>query len=336
MSQIIPSALHSAERVLFVFDLSVRDFLYLQNYIFKLKIFYPQLKVDLWVNSVSYFFQHRNDTQEKFLYDFLQECKFVDKIYFDYYPSNLKGLYSYKYPFIVSFSSCFKVFRLIRRVSSNCFLIGIQPKIYWYNFVRKRDKRLLNRSLLLNIKYTSRNSFYLNFFNQLLNEDLLNEGFDLKRVELEVPNKWISYAKLRFLKWGIDRVGKKFGNVFFINPFDDTEKCIWSLNDVLKFVTQLKRQDTWGDVYFILYVPERRAKKVKDFFATNSINNLLLFFADYNFFQIPSVLGLCDVVIAADGFCIDLANILNVHCVEIKLNQKLDDEVYLLLSKVLK
>src|SRR5271157_6469177 len=89
--QIIPAdILESAQRILFIFDLSLKKILSAQGYIAQVAKNYPQAKIDLWINSnCSCLFTHKQSFEEKLLIEFLQECAFVNSIYLNTCSSKL-------------------------------------------------------------------------------------------------------------------------------------------------------------------------------------------------------------------------------------------------------
>lgn len=320
MQQIIsPDILQTSQRILFVCDLSLKDFLFIQSYLVEFSKNYPQIKIDLWVNSYcECFFRHKQSFREKLFIELLQESNFVNKFYLNTCSAkNFKNIFNQarklKYPVIVILTGqnhCDNI-KLAKKISKNGFLVSRALKTRWYNFARRRTYKILGATLDVS-QESPQNSYsnnsYSNIFQQLFSEQFVANH----KYSLLIPRRWITYAKLRFMKWGIDKKGQRFGKVFFINVFDDDEKYACSLKKILNFIMDLKRNDQWGDISFILHVPPSKLRSVRSFFAKHSINNLYLFSADNNFYQIPSILSLCDGIFSVDGVCSELSILLNV------------------------
>ena len=322
MQNIAPTGLlQSIERILFVMDLSVRDFIYFQSYITDFAHIYPQTKVDLMIKPHEHFFLTRNKSfQIKVLQDIFKEQRLISNVYFE--PNNSQKLIrqaqSMKYQSIVLLDKNAQTqnIKLAIKLNPKSSLIGTTTKTKWYNVLKKQAYKSLNFSLEMTPhEHAELNNFYSSMFSYLSGKDI-----KLKPL-LNIPKKWVVYAKLRFMKWGITKKNQEFGRVFFINPFDDDGNCSCALKTVFNAIITLKQKDEWGDVNFILHTPPQKFHEVKRFFADHSINNLYLLSADYDFFQIPAILSVCDAVFSVDGLCVDLASALNVRAFKIdKLN----------------
>ncbi len=150
---------------------------------------------------------------------------------------------------------------------------------------------------------------YAQWFEQLFGVEVAPAG---RFPFITVPNKWIVFAKLRFLKWGIDKNSKKFGRVIFINPYAKTPKRSWPLESVAALIRLLKQQDTWGDVAFVVNIVPEEFKKGQKVFNKHSLGNTFLFTADHNFFQLPAVMTLCDLIISVETSIMHFASALHV------------------------
>ncbi|KKQ32553.1 MAG: ADP-heptose:LPS heptosyltransferase [candidate division TM6 bacterium GW2011_GWF2_37_49] len=328
MQHISPtSLLQSIERILFVMDLSVRDLIYFQSYLTDFARIYPQTKFDLMIKAREHFFLTRNKSfQIKVLKDVFKEQRLISNIYFD--PSSSQKLIrqaqSMKYQSIVLLdkNAQTKNIELAIKINPKSSLIGTTTKTKWYNVLKKRAYKSLNFSIEVTPhEHAELNNFYASIFSYLNGKDV-----KLKPL-LNIPKKWVIYAKLRFMKWGINKKNQDFGRVFFINPFDDDCNCVCPLKNLFNAIITLKQQDEWGDVTCILHTPPQKFYEVKRFFADHSVNNLFLLSADYDFFQIPAILSLCDAVFSVDGLCVDLASALNVQAFAIdKLNNIKNNE----------
>jgi ADP-heptose:LPS heptosyltransferase len=297
--------------------------MYLQGYLTEFNKSYPCLKIDLFVNTKKQFFLRRKmDTQVKYLRDTVQEKHHINTIYFN--PAAplqaLKLAQLAKYPLIILLDRTFSTqpIRLAKYLNPTCVLIGAASKTHWYNLFKKRAFNRLNSRLecaTLECAQATLADFYSNIFTLITNSEKI-----VRKPFLQVPRKWIIYAKLRFLKWEIDKRGHRFGRVFFMNSFDDNGGHSLPLKSLYKIIVELKRNDEHGDINFVLHAPQSKFKETKKFFDKNSINNLFLLCANYDFFQIPSLLSLSDVVYSVDGFCVDLANAFNIPIVKIDKN----------------
>ncbi|MFH1254077.1 MAG: hypothetical protein V1646_01450 [bacterium] len=316
MQQIISvDRLQSAQRILFIFDLSFKDFLSIQSYLFEFSKNYPVVKIDLWVNAnCECFWGHKQSFKEKLFIEFLQECSFINKFYFNTCcTKNFKNIYvqardlDYSIIVVLSEQSHCRNIKLAKKINKNGFLISTTSKTKWYNFAKRHVYKMLGAKL--DLDYGLQRSFSNNIFLQLFSEQFVGNH----KPALFIPRKWVVYAKLKFMKWGIDKKGQRFGKVFFINAFDDNEKYSCSLKKILDLIMHLKRHDEWGDINFVLHVPPSKLRSVRKSFAKHSVNNMYLFSADNNFYQVPSILSLCDGVFSVDGICSELSSLLQIN-----------------------
>ena len=307
MQQIIlADRLRSAQSVLLVLDLSLRNFLSLQSYLTEFSNSNPNVRIDLWVNSNCWCpFGHRQSFQEKLFTEFLAECNFISNIYFNTCSVRqskkfCKQIREYQYSAIALLSkqNIYQNIKFAKKLNPQSFLVGPSLKTKWFNFFKRRTYKGLSASFDLN-----------DVPQQLFGDSLLQDH----KATLVIPRKWISYAKLRFMKWGIDKKGQRFGKVYFVNVFDDDGKSRYPLEGILGAIKGLKQNDEWDDVSFVLHAPPSNLHLVRKFFAKHSVNNMILFSSDHNFFQMPSILSLCDGVLSVDGVCADMAKIFNIN-----------------------
>lgn len=304
--------LHSINNVLFVIDLSARDFIYLQSYLCEFTKIYPKAIIDLMISSQNKFLlRHKKGFQIRILQDIIKEQSAINEVYFEQgnFHKLIRQAQNKKYQAIILLDrqANIKNIELANKLNPKSYLVGTSTKIRWFNVLKKRAYNRLNLNLEITpSKNTELDNFYSMMFSNIVGKDTKIKPF------LQIPKKWVIYAKLKFLKWGIDKKGKRFGRVFFFNPFDDDGNYKLELKPLLNYITKLKQNDEWNDVNFIMNVPPQRFNQVRRFFAKNSVNNLFILTADYDFFQIPAVLSLCDAVFTADGLCTDLANAFNI------------------------
>lgn len=319
MRQFTPGfKLDQIDRILFVTDVSTIDFIYLECYSAKLMTSNPNLKIDLFINTKNKFFYVKDFIQVKYLQDLCCEKKYINSVYFDFMlkSQDLKKIQELNYSLIVLLdkSGCGRQIKIAKKLSPHCIVIGAACKPRWYNFFKKRRLKHLDFKIDFDGYDANISKFYSDIFSQISGIEI---GEPVVKPMLNIPKKWIIYAKLRFLKWEIDKRGHRFGRVFFINSFDDDGSHALPIKMLYKFILDIKRNDEQGDINFVLFSPMNKFNEIKKFFEKNSINNLFLFSADYDFFQIPSMLSISDTVYSVNGFCADLAAAFNVPLVKI-------------------
>ncbi len=326
MQQLVPQhVLASVDKVLFITHLSIGDFTYWQNYFAAFAKKYPHVKIDIWVDETrrTRCFWRWEALRNYPLYDWLEACPFINKIYRQTYSPGTykKSRYAAqleRYQLVISLATlrpC-EYARLARSISPRGFIAGMKIKLKWFQILQKLAYRKLDAGLLYN-DISKPDGFHItDVYAQCIEQFL---GVALTPEErapfVLIPRKWISFAKLRFLKWGIDKKTKEFGKVFFINAFSNGTKRCWPLDKIFALMTELKQRDEWGDVSFVLNVPPEELSVVRKYFNNHSVNGMYIFSAQHNFFQLPAVISICDVVISVETSVTHLATALHVPVV---------------------
>jgi ADP-heptose:LPS heptosyltransferase len=316
--------LQKSDKILFIAHLAIGDYTYMQNYFRSLSQAYPNLKIHVWVDDVrrTRCFWRWKHLQKYVLYDWLNACPFIDKIYDQTYRPSLlqKSLCTARnerYSIAVSLATLrpHQYARLARSISPQGFVAGMQLPTRFYQIPEKLGYRKLDVALPLRSTSTQGlhiSAIYANWFEQL---------FGVQTAEADrfpfvhIPNKWVSYAKLRFMKWEIGKKNNQFARVIFLNPYAKTNKRSWPLERIAALIMALKQQDQWGDVSFIVNVVPEEMEYAKKFFDQKSFNKTYLFSAEYSFFQLPAMMSLCDVIISVETAVMHLANAVHVPVV---------------------
>ncbi len=312
-----------SDRIIFVTHLALGDFTYMQTYFRAFACKYPHLKIDIIVDEVrrSRLFWRWKNLKNYALYDWLTTCGLFCTIYNQTYsPGSLrktiKIIQAQQYPIVVSLASIRHDYyaSYARRLSPHGFVVGVVPACRRWDFLKQR------RYLQLDARIAPKpqepighiTDVYAFWFFQLCG--LVIEQNERAPV-LDIPRKWVTYAKLRFLKWGIDKKNKGFGHVFFINPCAKTPKRSMSFESVIELILLLKHDDTWGDTTFIINVDPSQYLHARKFFDKYSQTNTILFTADCSFYQLPAIISICDLVISVETSVMHFASALQVPVV---------------------
>ena len=322
MSQLVPQhLLESVDKILFITHLAIGDFTYWQNYFLAFAKKYPHIKIDIWIDEVrrTRCFWRWNSLQKYALYDWLKACPFVNKVYDETYShrtfnKSIRSAQGERYKLVISLTTLrsYKYASLARRISPNGFIAGLIKKTSFLCFMQRFAYKKLDAKLFCDsskIAGAHITDSYAQWMEQFF-------GIVLSKNEqipfVLIPRQWLIFAKLRFLKWGIDKKSKEFSKVFFINAFAKCRKRCWPLKSMLTLMLTLKQQDQWEDVCFVINVPPEEIKYVQNYFNKHSINGMYIFSAQNNFFQLPAIISICDIVISVETSVMHLANALNV------------------------
>jgi ADP-heptose:LPS heptosyltransferase len=124
---------------------------------------------------------------------------------------------------------------------------------------------------------------------------------------INIPRKWILFAKLRLLKWNIDKKTNPFNKVIFINNYAKDNIRSWPLENVFELIKNIKKNDTWGDIIFLINTPPEYLLQVKKMYQKYSLTQTHIVSADLNFFQLPAYIAVSDLIISVETSTIHLA-----------------------------
>ena len=315
--------LAQSDKILFITHLAIGDYTYMQTYFKALSQAYPHIKIDLWIDELrrTWCFWRWESLKKYSLYDWVENCSFFRKIYKKTYSpfalsNSVREAQKEKYPIVVFMGGLrpHNYADLARSIAPQGFIVGVQQPVSKFNFLYKKSYKKFDA-----VVDTRRNpeeihitDTYAGLFKQIFGiyvDPVARAPF------VDIPQKWVSYAKFQFLKRGIDKKNKNFGKVFFINPFAKNKKRCWPIEHVVELIMQIKQDDQWQDISFIVNVVPEEFDNVNTYLKKRSVNDVFLFTASTNFFQLPAMISCCDLIISVETATIHLASALHVPVV---------------------
>jgi heptosyltransferase-3 len=320
---LIPSdLLKKSDKILFIAHLALGDYTYLQNCFQAFARAYPHLKLHLWVDEV----RRTADAaqwphlKKNVLYDWLDACDFIDKVYKqnyspDLFQASIREAQNEHYPIVVSLGTLRPHFYadLARAISPDGFVVGLKKplgltSLHRYFTFRKLDASLdpdvPDRSLAPHIS-----DVHAEWFRQLA-------GVDLPPAEripfVHIPERFVEGAKARLREWGF--AGRQ-GKLVFINPFAKTRKRCWPVERVAELITTMRAQPEWRDACFIVNAVPQEVERVKTMLVEHKLDRTEMFSANENFFQLPAMLAECDLIVSVETAVMHLANAVGVPVV---------------------
>jgi ADP-heptose:LPS heptosyltransferase len=319
---VAPALLRQADKILFIAHLALGDFTYLQGCFQAFKRAYPHLKIHLWVDE-----RRRTSRASEWahlkkyaLYDWLAECPAIAKVYDETYSPQLyrESLEQAKredYPIVVSLAVLerHKYAGLARSISPHGFVVGQKKRVRPWDL----PKRLVYRKLDAAIPaYTPAShpeqhisDIYAGWFTQLF-------GMEIPRAArfpvLRIADHWVAYARRQFADWGFMGVDGRPSRVVFVNAFSKSAERSWPLERVIGLIRTMRCRPEWGDVGFVVNVVPEELARARALFADAGLERTHLFSAEENFFQLPAVLSLCELIISVETAVMHLANAVHV------------------------
>ena len=119
----------------------------------------------------------------------------------------------------------------------------------------------------------------------------------------------------------------KNGVVFF-NAYSNNRSRNWPIENVPEFIKKLRKMSSFADSVFIVNIPPGTKRKDFVFMEKELSSRIFIFSADENFFQLPAILSLCDLVISTETSVMHLSRMLNVPLVVLMRDNCLEWKPY--------
>ncbi|MCM1129000.1 MAG: hypothetical protein NC211_04590 [Alistipes senegalensis] len=319
-SSIIPDdILQKADKVLFILNLAIGDWCYLQNCFRALSVAYPNLAVHIWADKVYRSNQtepHQNTQTRSGLFDWLNSSPFVQKVYEthsgDLYQQSIIEAKKEQYPVIISLATVHshQYALFARNISPSGFIVGIRDKARFWQFSRRRAYNALDAFLSLKQEKLASANFHISeryayWFYQLF---ALNITEPDRTPFIHIPDIWLKNNKAYLISNEI----RHKNPVIFINAFAQDRKRSWTLRQVAGLIRAMSEMDKYKDAWFIFNAMPENVEEVKEVINQYKLENTRIFSATENFFQLPAMLSHCNLVITAETSIMHIATALGI------------------------
>jgi len=297
MPELIPDdVLKNAKSILFFTHCAIGDFTYLGPYLKKVAETYPNIKVDLWADEIrrTYKFWRWKYIKRYVLHDWLKSCSFFNKVHTETYTWGLfnktfKEVQKDEHSIIISlyYLRSRRYSKRARKMNTNAFLAGFKSKhgnnYHWLD--AELPYRLDKKPFQWHIT-----DLYDLQFKKMFGIELTREE---KLSALTIPDQWKSYGKDLLKKW--KEATPAHGPAIFINTFAKDEKRCWDHRKIKKLISLMRADERYKDAVFIVNAPPAEAHLLPEFDS-----DVMLFSGGDNFFQLPSMLDACDLIISVE------------------------------------
>ena len=318
--------LKKIDKILFISHWGIGDFVYAQNYFRELSKRYPNLKMDLWLDdSRGRSFWRRWKTNNKnIIYDWLESCSFFNKIYKDTDSwweliKIFRKMREQNYQVVVCLVGLrkHKFAKYARLISPSGYIVGAIDIVKKYQFIKKHYFKKLNVGFIDSSKEKNYSSvlyscsdYYFNVFGLVLS--------DKDRLPfINIPSKWLTYSKLKFLKWNIKIDDNRNSKIIFINTFAKTKKRCWPTENIINLIENLRKKEEFSNANYIINVLPSEYRYFENKFKNSFLHKIFLFTASKSFFQLPAILNFCDLVISVETSIIHLSAALNIPVISL-------------------
>ncbi|MCK4264853.1 glycosyltransferase family 9 protein [Candidatus Babeliales bacterium] len=304
--------LKNLDKILFITHLGLGDFTYYNQFFKKLASEYPNLKIDILVDDVrrTRLFWRWKNIKRNTISEWVEECFHFNKIYsktyrWKFFKETLQKIKNEKYSVVVSLCivRTHKYANWSRFVSPDGYIIGIKSRKH--NLKKYFDAELSN-SFEQPISDWHVSDLYAQWFELIFGLKLEDKN---KNLQIDIPAKWLGYGAKVFQEFGIEKENQKY-TAIFVNCFAKNRKRCWPLIKVKRLILELINNKSFCNTCFLVNTPpgtEREVKKVLDI-----IPNVFFIQAKDNFFQLPSVIKKCNLVISVETSIMHFAAVFNV------------------------
>jgi len=326
MAQLVPAELlKKSDKILFIAHLALGDFTYLQSCLKAFAENYPHIKIHIWVDEV----RRTNKASEwehlkKYsLYDWLADCPYVEYFYSQtyspaLYKQSIVKAQQKNYPIVVSLAVLRRHLyaRLARKISPHGFVVGQRKRVRLLDILKHLAYRKLDATIPA-YKVSAQHmphisEIYAGWFTSLFGMPITSDALF---PFVNIPEKWTVYACEKFLEWDfstLESSNSKAGKVLFLNSFSKSIERSWPLERVIELIQAIRQQDAWCDTRFVVNVIPEELMRARALFDRYAMPQVHLFSAEENFFELPAILSLCDLIVSVETAVMHLANAVHV------------------------
>jgi ADP-heptose:LPS heptosyltransferase len=330
-----PDLLATSDRILFIAHLALGDFTYLESCFKAFAQAYPHIKIHLFVDERRRITCKPSDWEhlKKYsLYDWLAECPYFAKVYDRTYSpalfeQSVDEARRQDYPIVVSLAILqrHRYAALARKISPRGFVVGQKKPVWRFDLPKHLRYRKLDAFIPA---YTTAShpgqhisDIYAGWFTRCFGIAISPQA---RFPVLHIPEKWLRYAREQFIAWGSPRDEERAGKVVFLNSFSKSEERCWPLEKIVGTVRAMRLREAWRDATFIVNAVPEELARVRKMLDQEGLEKTYLFSAEDNFFQLPAILSLCDLIISVETAVMHLANA--VHVPVLALMRQLNPE----------
>jgi heptosyltransferase-3 len=315
-----PELLAQSDKILFIAHLALGDFTYLQACFKAFAQAYPHLKVHLWVDerrrtSRAADWEH---LRKYALYDWLDQCPYFDKVYKETYsPALLRRsmaeAQAEEYPIVVSLAELerHRYAIMARKISPRGFVVGQKKRVRSYDLLKKLCYRKLD-AVIPPCKCAIDAGQHVSDINAGWFATLFGMHITLEQrfPQLDIPPQWSRWAQAQCTEWGLGRAAGS--RLVFLNAFSKSVERSWPLERIIELVRAMQAHAAWRGAGFVVNVVPEELERARKLFAGAGLERTRLFSADENFFQLPAMLSMCDLVVSVETAVMHLANAVHV------------------------
>jgi len=305
--------LAKTSKILFVTQLAIGDFAYLQNQFAAFKKKYPWIAIDIWVDDLrrTWCFWRWKYLKKYVVYDWVEGAGLFNKVYKESYAwplfyKSIKEAAKQEYPIVVFIGMMrpHQYVSYLRKMSPHGYLVSLVHPDKSYRSYKQLDAKIpfdLNKE-----KQTKHiTQIFADWFTKLCG---LRIPIEERKPFVKLSNAWQSYGKLKLLQWRVMQGGVKVCPLVFLNAFAKSSKRCWPIEWVGELIVLLRKEVVaLENAKFVINALPEEVGVVEKMLAQQQLYGVEIFTAQENFFQLPAILALADLVISVDTSIVHLA-----------------------------
>lgn len=278
---------------------------------------YPHIKIDLFIleNRCTEDTSKWPALENYVIYDWLETCGFYHKVYRrNYAPQFLEEsileAQKEKYPIVITLGTLQEeqTEKLGRRIAGDRgLLIGLKIPLKWYRFKHHLAKRPSWKVLDLAFYSKPLNSgehvsaVYNSWLEQLAGITLSHEE---RLPFVDIPKQWFNSTKQHLQSLKADQSSP----TIFINYLAKDPKRSWKVEQALELVQILQQKNCLKNATSVINTIPKLISSLEKQIKNNSLSDTFAYSATSNFYQLPAMLKLSDLIISVETSVIHLAN----------------------------
>lgn len=327
MSFISHPQLLKAQKVLYMTHLAIGDFIYQGALLQALKNKYPNIKLDIWIDDCRNKQHSWHKSRNTVLCQWIQEVNFIDEIY-PIVNSKLERnkliekakKQDYDLIIFVGKNRSHKYAQIARKISSTAYVVCSHSNVNCFS--RLIHYRNINNSFDFKSIIAQKNHItevYQSCFSKLfgLKE---NEVGEQKEISIPIHSSYESDAKTFFESHF--KTKKNESTTVFINHISTSKKRDYPWSALKAVILDIEK--SYSNMCFIINTPPHLTANTQQNISHDQQLKALkiaVFSAKSNFFQLPAIMNLADVVLTVETSTTHLAVCLNKPQVVIMHNK---------------
>ena len=313
--QVPELTLKKGSKVLYMTHLALGDYVYQGAFLKALSKQYPDVQIDVWIddcrNKKKSWHSGRNST----LQQWLAKENHLNTIYpiassNEHREQLIADAKNQQYDFIVFVATTRApaYLKVAQAINANATIVGTEPKNLLSRLFYRNQYKSLSTTIALSELATSQHisDFYNHIFSRLFAVSLDEQQ---RSREILFTNSLGEQGKQQINAW---RNAKKLSNgpTIFINHISTNEKRDWQLSQLAELTAKLTEKSP--NTLFVLNAPPHKFDEVSSWCAQQTNIAVEAFSATKDFFELPSVMQACDLVISVETAIMHIASSLSL------------------------